>query len=188
VKREWLEEVIRLGSTADDDLPNGTSLELTFALPPLSKYRPSFSPALQDSQKVFKVWEPNEERLNMLKDYRFFLIGENIAAVGLDMRDLIQRGGGSYEFLDAHAGKQKWHKALARGEAKEGQKLVVVGDTDSLKAALDEHERQDLSHELELYVVQLLLNHTSSYWKIRLAFDPTKCNCASGHKCRHFNA
>ncbi|KIL60029.1 hypothetical protein M378DRAFT_130929 [Amanita muscaria Koide BX008] len=149
VRAEWLEEVIRLGSEADGNPSGGASLEWDFALPLLSKYRPSFSPTLKDSQKAFNVWEPNEERLNMLNDYRFFLLAENRHETGSDMKELIQRGGGLYEVLEAHAGQSKWRQSFVRGNAKEGQKLVVVGNSDSLKMALDEHDWQDLHDEIE---------------------------------------
>ncbi|KAM6499381.1 proline-rich protein [Amanita muscaria] len=149
VRAEWLEEVIRLGSKADGNPSGGASLEWDFALPLLSKYRPSFSPTLKDSQKAFNVWEPNEERLNMLNDYRFFLLAENRHETGSDMKELIQRGGGLYEVLEAHAGQSKWRQSFVRGNAKEGQKLVVVGNSDSLKVALDEHDWQDLHDEIE---------------------------------------
>ncbi|KAF8634326.1 hypothetical protein AX15_000986 [Amanita polypyramis BW_CC] len=150
VRPEWLEEIIRLGTT-EQDSSDQSALENAFALPPLSKYRPSFSPKLHDSQKVFKVWEPNEERMNMLNNYRFFLVSEIPYATGSDAKDLIQRGGGTYEVLNIHAGKTKWHRALVRGNAKEGQKLVLVGNKDSLKAAIDEHDWQDLIHEVEIF-------------------------------------
>lgn len=151
VKPDWLEEIIRL-SSAEEDKPGASQLESAFALPLLSKYRPPFSPSLQDSQKIFRVWEPNEERLNMLGPYRFFLVNENVKVPGSDMRDLIHRGGGAYEHLDVHIGKLKWHKALVRGNAKEGQKLVLVGEQESLKIAVGEREWQDLMHEVEMYV------------------------------------
>jgi hypothetical protein len=151
VKPDWLGEIIRL-SSAEEDKPGASQLEKAFALPPLSKYRPPFSSSLQDSQKIFRVWEPNEERLNMLSPYRFFLVNENIKVPASDMTDLIQRGGGAYESLDVCAGKLKWHKALVRGNAKEGQKLVLVGEQESLKAAVGEREWQDLMHEVEMYV------------------------------------
>ncbi|KAF8738562.1 hypothetical protein AX14_011043 [Amanita brunnescens Koide BX004] len=149
-KSEWLREIIRLGSSAKDE-PGASQLEKDFTLPPLSKYRPSFSPTLQDSHKVFRVWEPNEERLNMLKGYRFFLVNENVKAPGSDIKDLIQRGGGAFEYIDIRSGKSKWHKALVRGAAKDGQNLVLVGDQGSLKMAVDEREWQDLMHEVEIF-------------------------------------
>ncbi|KAK2465043.1 hypothetical protein APHAL10511_003119 [Amanita phalloides] len=171
VRFEWLEEIVRLGSPTGEDKPGASELEKSFALPPLSKYRPSFSPALQTSQKVYRVWEPNEERINLLKDYRIFLVTEIVNAIGSDMRDLIQRGGGSYECLDIHAGKSKWHKALVRGSSKEGQKLVLVGHRESLQPAINENEWQDLLHEVEIFnlafvspevVVQAIINVDTS--------------------------
>ncbi|KAF8639022.1 hypothetical protein AX17_001774 [Amanita inopinata Kibby_2008] len=160
VKPEWLDEVIRLGNLKDDDQSGDVSLEKSFVLPPLSKYRPNFSPTLQNSQKVFKVWEPNEERLNMLKSYRFFLLVEKVQQANSDMRDLIQRGGASYEILDIHWGKVKWHKALVRGSAKEDQKLALVGDIDALKAVVDEHDWHDLLHEVEIFGLPFVTSET----------------------------
>lgn len=150
-KSEWLGEIIRLGSSTQDK-PGASQLEKAFTLPPLSKYRPSFSPTLQNSHKVVKVWEPNEERLNMLNGYRFFLVNVNLKAPGSDMKDLIQRGGGTFEHMNMHSNKSMWHKALVRGTAKEGQKLVLVGDQEPLKTAVGEREWQDLMREVEMYV------------------------------------
>lgn len=92
----------------------------------------------------------------MLKGYRFFLVNVNRKAPGSDMKNLIQRGGGTFEYLDIHSGKSIWHKALVRGTAKEGQKLVLVGDQESLKTAVSEREWQDLMHEVEMYVCVIM--------------------------------
>ncbi|PFH49176.1 hypothetical protein AMATHDRAFT_148277 [Amanita thiersii Skay4041] len=161
VKPEWLDEVIRLGNLKDDDTtPGDLPLEQSFALPPLSKYHPSFSTTLEPSQKVFKVWEPSEERMNMFKPYRFFFVVEKNQEASSDIRDLIQRGGGTYDFLDIRAGRTKWHKALTRGNAKEGQQLVLVGKKESLKLAIDRQDWEDFLQETEIFGLRFVSPET----------------------------
>ncbi|KAG6868899.1 hypothetical protein C0993_008197 [Termitomyces sp. T159_Od127] len=146
VKLEWLIEVLRLGT-----LPKSSqdSLESHFELPPLSKYRPAYSPSLPTSQKEIRVWEPNEERLNMLSTYRFLYVDEK-NRIG-DYKEVIERGGGSFEIFEAAAGKLKFHRALTRGQAKEGKTQVVVGRTKSLIAAVGRESWKELVEEAKSF-------------------------------------
>ncbi|KAF9445795.1 hypothetical protein P691DRAFT_251672 [Macrolepiota fuliginosa MF-IS2] len=141
VKLEWLSDILK----------NIDTLEETFVLPPISKYRPTFSPSLSPSQKVFRVWEPNEERLNMFAEYRFLVFGEKIREVEGDLRELIKRGGGYLETFDVAGGVAKLHKALTRGQAKEGQQLVAVADTKDVKAAIGQDEWKKLVAEVRSF-------------------------------------
>ncbi|KAG6841643.1 hypothetical protein C0991_008628 [Blastosporella zonata] len=153
VKLEWLTEVLRLGS-----LPKGSqeiSLERNFELPTLSKYRPTYSPSLPTSQKEFRVWEPNEERLTMFSTYRFLYVDEK-SRIG-DYKEVIERGGGSFETFDATAGKSKFHRALTRGQAKQGKTQVVVGKAKSIIAAIGNAPWRELIEEAKsfgLYIVE----------------------------------
>jgi hypothetical protein len=145
VKPEWLYEVVRLGNLPKNSDPSsGTSLEDIFLLPQISKFRPNFSPSLPPSQKIFKVWEPNEERVNMFQSYRFICIGEKAREIESGMRELIHRGGGSLETFDVQSGVAKLHKALTRSQAKEGKKTVVVGDDDAMSTAVGKLAWKDL--------------------------------------------
>ncbi|KAF9242787.1 hypothetical protein BU15DRAFT_43327 [Melanogaster broomeanus] len=130
VKVEWLHELIRLGSMPDDTHPlKLTPLEHFFNPPLESKYRPVFSPALSPSLKSFKFWEPNEERLHLLKGYRFVLLGDSDGEVDRDMRELITRGEGEYEGFPMTAGQAKWRQMLAKANRKleeVGLKVVIV--------------------------------------------------------------
>lgn len=141
VKPEWLQELIK-----DANLPNDTSNQ-SFALPAVHKYRPAFSPSLSPIHKVFKVWEPNEERLNLLANIRFVCVGEKGREIESDLREVINRGSGSIETFEVHGGKAKWHKALTRGQAKGGKKLVLVGDEKAIKAAVGQNGWTDLAAE-----------------------------------------
>lgn len=141
VKFEWLSEILKSADAFEDK----------FVLPTLSKYRPTFSPSLSPSQKVFKVWEPNEERLNMFAEYRFLVLGEKAREMDGDLRELIKRGGGFIETFDIAGGVAKLHKALARGQAKESQRLVVVADVKDVKAAIGHDEWKKLVAEVQRY-------------------------------------
>lgn len=119
VKVEWLQELIRLGSTPEDSHQfKLTPLEQTFAPPLESKYRPVFSPSLAPSLKSFKFWEPNEERLHLLKGYRFVLLSNADGQADSDVRELIIRGDGEYECFPLTNGEAKWNQLLAKAKRK----------------------------------------------------------------------
>jgi len=156
VKPEWLNEIIRLGNLPTDT-SDGISLEHTFSLPPISKFRPSFSASLPPAQKVFKAWEPNEERLNMFTRYRFLCVGEKGRELESDLRDVIERGGGSFEAFDVKAGKTKFHRALTRGQAKEDKKQFVIAKEKGVLAAIGKDGWMELVGEARRCVCRFLL-------------------------------
>jgi len=139
VKFEWLLEALK----------NEALLEENFILPNISKFRPTFSPSLGPSQKVFKVWEPNEDRFNIFAEYRFLVFGEKTREIESDLRDLIKRGGGFIETFDVAGGVAKLHKALTRGRAKENQRLVVIAEVKDMQAAIGTDEFKKLTDEIE---------------------------------------
>lgn len=155
VKPEWINEVVRLGSLSADS-SGGASLEHTFSLPPISKFRPSFSPSLLPEQKVFKVWEPNEERLDMLASYRFLCVGEKGRELESDLRDMIERGGAAFETFDVKAGKTKFHRALTRGQAKEGKRQIVLAKGQGMQAAIGKGGWQELVEEARTFGVHCI--------------------------------
>ncbi|KAJ3577006.1 hypothetical protein NP233_g54 [Leucocoprinus birnbaumii] len=150
VKFEWLLEILKHEAT----------LEENYALPNVSKFRPTFSPSLSPSQKVFKVWEPNEERINMFSQYRFLVFGEKTRDVEGDLRELMHRGGGQIDTFDVAGGITKLHKALARGQAKEGQQLVVVADVKDMKAAIGADEWKKLAEEVQSFELPITYPET----------------------------
>jgi hypothetical protein len=154
VKPEWLNEIIRLGNLPINDNPsNGSSLEQVFALPPETKFRPTFGAALPTSLKVFKVWEPNEERMNMLRGYRFLFVGEKGREVEGAMTELVARGGGHWAAFNVASGRKEWHHVLAKEKAKhakanEKQKgLVVVADPKAMAVAVGHDQWKELVDE-----------------------------------------
>ncbi|KAF9466695.1 proline-rich protein [Collybia nuda] len=157
VRPEWIMEVIRLGNLPPNNDPSdGVSLEQTFVLPLASKYRPIFSPSLQPLQKTFNVWEPNEERLNMFSKYRFLWVDEKMRELDGNFKDIIERGGGSYEMFDVHGGTAKLHRALTRGQAKEGKKQLVVGKENSIQAAVGKGGWKELLDEIKTFGLHLI--------------------------------
>lgn len=142
VKPEWLDEVIRA---------EGIPLEQSFELPAISKYRPGYSASLSLYQKEFRVWEPNEERLTLFAEYRFLCVDEKGRELGGDFRELIERGGGSFEAFDPNSGRGRFHKALARGRAKEGKIVVVVGKRESIQAAIGKDGWEEFVAEAKEY-------------------------------------
>ena len=143
VRPDWLHEIIRLGNLSTDaETLNTRSLESSFALPPVAKYLPSLSVLLPSSLKMFKVWEPNEERVNLLIGYRFVFVGEKGREVDVDVRQMVVAGGAEYEAFNVSGGRSKFHQVLAKGmrrvseTVRRGKGLVVVADEESMKTAI----------------------------------------------------
>uniref|UniRef100_A0A8H8CF78 FHA domain-containing protein n=1 Tax=Psilocybe cubensis TaxID=181762 RepID=A0A8H8CF78_PSICU len=152
VKPEWLSEILRLGALdKEDENATGTSLEERLALPVETKYRPAFSPSLLPKQKTFDVWEPNEERVNLLKPFRFICMQEKATELDAEIREAIDRGGGSYETFKVSDGVEKLPRVLARSRAKEGKKTIVVGDIDSLQTAVGASTWKEFVSEARSY-------------------------------------
>ncbi|KAJ3514248.1 hypothetical protein NLJ89_g2480 [Agrocybe chaxingu] len=157
VKPEWLQEVIKLGTDVKPAEPfRLSSLEKHFILPSESKYRPDFSPSLPSAQKDFRLWEPNEERVNLLQACRFICLHEKVRELDTELREAIHRGGGSLENFDVHSGVAKFRRALTRAQVKEGKKTVIVGDEESMKAAVgkeiwDEYVAEARSSSLQIF-------------------------------------
>ncbi|KAG6372656.1 hypothetical protein JVT61DRAFT_7408 [Boletus reticuloceps] len=140
VKAEWLQELIRLGTTPDESHPFKLApLEQSFTPPLESKYRPAFSPSLATSLKSFKFWEPNEERLHLLKGYRFVLLSDAEGQVDADTRELIVRGDGEYECFPLTNGEAKWRQMLGKAKRKvdeAGLKVAIVAREHVIQATV----------------------------------------------------
>ena len=154
VKLEWLIELIRLGNLPiNDDPSNGSSLEQVFSLPAETKYRPTFGAALPTPLKVFKVWEPNEGRINMFRGYRFLFVGEKGREAEGAMTELVIRGGGNWVGFNVASGRKEWHHVLAKEKAKlvkisEGQKgVVIVADAKAMAVAVGSQQWGELVDE-----------------------------------------
>jgi hypothetical protein len=161
ITSDWLSEVIRLGNLpVNNDPSNGVSLEQTFLLPPIAKFRPAFSAVLPSTLKVFKVWEPNEGRFNMFKGHRFISVDEKPNA---ELRDMIRCGGGEYEAFIVSGGKQKFHHALSKARrvtsdaVGNGKGLVIVADENAMNTAIGPDAWKELLSEAKRFVLQVLL-------------------------------
>lgn len=164
VKPDWLQELVRLGNTpAENDALGLTILEKSFVPPIESKYRPAFGPALPPGLKSFKHWEPNEERLNLLRGFRFVLPAEE-GEVDAELRDLVVRGGAEYEGFNLKAGLAKWRQVIAKGKRKveelrgAGKGLVVLAKNSVIQRAVEDEKWKEMvadAASLSVYVVQL---------------------------------
>ncbi|SJL06695.1 uncharacterized protein ARMOST_10037 [Armillaria ostoyae] len=154
VKPEWLSEVLRLGSLPSND---PSSLESHFKLPLASKYRPTFSSALPEKHKTADVWNPNEERLHIFKDYRFMCVSEKTREIDSELRELLECGDGAIETFNVQDGGAKWRKALSRGHAKESVKMVAIASENAMVAAVGSEswrELLDIAQEFEVRVLE----------------------------------
>lgn len=155
VKVEWLQEFIRLGTTPDDSHPFKLApLEQSFIPPSESKYRPIFSPSLAPSLKFFKFWEPNEERLHLLKGYRFVLLSDAEGQVDGDTRELVIRGDGEYECFPLTNGEAKWRQMLAKAKRKvdeAGLKVAIVAREHLVQATVGADKWQEMIVEAQRY-------------------------------------
>ncbi|KAF7346518.1 putative proline-rich protein [Mycena sanguinolenta] len=142
VTSEWLDEVIRLGGLPHKSDP--VSLEDNFRLPPIAKFRPEFDDALPTEQKTHKIWEPNEERMNMLSPYRFICVGEAKHQIDSEYRELLMRANAKIEVFDVTGGAEKWRKALTRAKAKSGQNLIPIANNEACEAAVGKDNWKEL--------------------------------------------
>ena len=85
----------------------------------------------------------------MFVGYRFLCVGEKGRELDSDLRDVIERGGGSFETFDVEAGKIKFHRVLTRGQAKEGKKQLIIWKEQNVQAAIGQEGCQELVEEAE---------------------------------------
>ena len=168
VQPEWLNEFIRLGTTPQNSGSGETSLEAHFDFPSISKFRPTFSPSLPESQKHFNKWEPNEERVNLFRKFRFICMTEKVRERDGELRDTIHRGGGTLEIFDIHSDILKFHQALTRSRAKEGKSVVIIGDIDAIQTAVGSSVWEKLLAEAKRLVWFFFL----SYITLFIVFAP----------------
>ncbi|TFY71024.1 hypothetical protein EVG20_g1985 [Dentipellis fragilis] len=172
VKPEWLQEIIRLGILPKDD---AKSLEWNFALPLETKYRPIFAPSLASEFKTFKTWEPNEERLHMLRKHKFIFVGEKGREINNDYQTLVVRGEGEYETFTVDASMSKWRKILTKGVAwakDKGGKLHLVADNEAMEIAVGREAWQELGDEAKSLGLQFIapqniiqaIAHVDPFW------------------------
>ncbi|OBZ73255.1 hypothetical protein A0H81_07012 [Grifola frondosa] len=143
VRPDWLTDILRLGESADG---SPSPIEQTFSLPPLSKYRPTFTPALPVGLRNFQSWEPNETRAGMLRNHRFVFVGAKGREVQEATRELVRIGGGDYECFSVEGGRRAFHQVLAKGQAK-GALLVLVADESSVVTEVGKDGWQELADE-----------------------------------------
>lgn len=148
VKPEWLTEVIRLAKDT----------EISYVPPQPSKFRPGFAPSLPKNQRDPRIWDANEERLAMFKNYRFICVTDNSREIDRDLRSLLDESKAEVDTFNARDGKAKWRKALSRASAKQGKKLIAVADTVTMSIAVGKHEWKELTDELNLCVSSFVLS------------------------------
>lgn len=158
VKPEWLQELVRLGTTpVEDDSFGLTLLEKSFIPPLESKYRPAFGPSLPPVLRSFKHWEPNEERLSLLRGFRFILPSED-GEVDAELRELVVRGGADYEGFNLKAGLTKWRQIIAKGkrrveELRVGKGLVILAKDNVIQRAVEEETWKEMVADAERLVI-----------------------------------
>ncbi|ESK85357.1 Nbs1 [Moniliophthora roreri MCA 2997] len=141
VRSEYLTECIRLAENP----------EVKMVWPNLSKYRPTFAAGLDSRHKRFEVWEPSAGREYIFSGLRFLCAGERNREIDSHLRLLLERGEGAIETFDVRdpARGMKWHRALSRGQAKEGKTLVILGEQESVIAAIGEDSWKELFDEAQ---------------------------------------
>ncbi|CDO68939.1 hypothetical protein BN946_scf185000.g82 [Trametes cinnabarina] len=152
VKPEWLVAILEAGK-AESGEPS--ALEERFVLPPISKFRPTFLPALPTRLKKFDVWEPNEERVGIFRNRRFLFVGEKGAEVRTELRDLVKRGEGDYECFAVESGAERLREVLAKGRGR-GSALTLVADQSAVVAAVGEDAWRALVEEAKSFELRFL--------------------------------
>ncbi|KAK7048502.1 putative proline-rich protein [Favolaschia claudopus] len=145
VKPEWLNEVIRFGNLPlNSDPSTGLSLEESFSLPPIAKFRPTLPTDLPAEHRSYKIWEPNEERMTLFSPFRFVCVGEAKRQIDSDLRELITRASGKIEVFDIQGGADKWRGTLTRAKAKTKQITVPLADAEACVAAVGEKSWKEI--------------------------------------------
>ncbi|KAI8977855.1 hypothetical protein BD414DRAFT_539100 [Trametes punicea] len=152
VKPEWLAAVIESGRAEPEEF---SPLERMFILPPTSKYRPTFAPALPPRLKKFDVWQPNEERVGIFRNHRFVFAGEKGAEVQSSLKELVKRGEGEYECFAVESGVERFRQVLAKGKAR-ALALVLVADRPAMVAAVGESVWKAFVEEARNFGVEFL--------------------------------
>jgi len=159
VKPEWLQELMRLGTTpVEGDSFGLTALEKSFISPLETKYRPAFGPSLSPSLRSFKHWEPNEERLSLLRGFRFILPTED-GGVDAELRELVVRGGAEYEGFNLKTGLAKWRQVIAKGKRRveelksAGKGLIVLAKDSMIQRAVGEEKWKEMVADAERRVL-----------------------------------
>ncbi|KAI0688219.1 hypothetical protein BC835DRAFT_1419331 [Cytidiella melzeri] len=151
VTPDWLQTVLKRGASSDVSI----SLEHEFVLPSTSQYRPALSPALPSSLQSYRSWESNEARVQLLKPYRFIFFGERSREPTEEFRELVKRGGASYEYFAVQGGRKALRGVLAKG-LERGQELVLVADAEAMLAAVGQDEWNELVMEAKEYELSLV--------------------------------
>ncbi|OSD00358.1 hypothetical protein PYCCODRAFT_1414432 [Trametes coccinea BRFM310] len=152
VKPEWLVAILDAGKAEPGEL---SALEDKFALPPTSKYRPTFAPALSIRLKKFDAWQPNEERVGIFRDHLFIFVGEKGAEAPSALKELVKRGEGDYECFAVEDGPEHLRQVLAEGKARD-TKLVLVADRPAVMAAVGEDGWRSLVEEARSFELKFL--------------------------------
>ena len=145
VKPAWLTDLIAQYSLSDDDEAKD------WVLPSISKYRPTYSPALPSSLKNHRSWEPNETRAKMLKQFRIIFVGERGREVNEEYKDLVKYGDASYECCAVEGGRKALHDALAKAQSKR-KTVVLTADQSAMTAAVGEDGWKELAEEAARFV------------------------------------
>ena len=121
-------------------------------MPSISKYRPTFSPALPSNLKNHRSWEPNEARSRMLKDFRVIFVGERGRETSEEYTQLVKQGDASYECCAVQGGKNALHTALAKAAGK-GKKIVLIADPAAMVAAVGQDGWNEMTDEAKKSVI-----------------------------------
>ncbi|KAI0357044.1 hypothetical protein OH77DRAFT_1476410 [Trametes cingulata] len=147
VKPEWLSTLLQLGKAESGEL---STLEESFALPATSKFRPTFSPALPPRLKKFDIWQPNEERIALFRDYRFIFAGAKGSEASSALKELVRRAEAEYECFAVQSGPERFRQVLAKGQARKAT-LVLVADRHAVVPAVGEDEYRALLEEAKSF-------------------------------------
>ncbi|KAI0776848.1 hypothetical protein BD413DRAFT_610439 [Trametes elegans] len=130
VRPEWLIALLAAGKAREEDAEEGrgglSPLEVSFALPPETKFRPAFAPALPPRLRKFEVWGADEERAGMFRGRRFVFVGERGAEAPGALRELVRRGEGEYECFAVEGGTERFGQVLAKRRAREVELVLVA--------------------------------------------------------------
>lgn len=109
----------------------------------------------------------------MLKPFRVIFLGERGREISEDYRELVRRGGATYECCSVEGGRELLHRVLAKGSDK-GKDMVIIADQSAMIAAIGDDEWDQLFQEAAEYVatVSSYRNCSDQHVSYKLRFIP----------------
>ncbi|KAI0791343.1 hypothetical protein C8Q75DRAFT_757839 [Abortiporus biennis] len=170
VKPDWLTTILEDNESASEPSP----LERNFSLPRVVDFHPNYSLSIPSTLKAVRVWEPDEARMHMFKEFRVIFVGQKGREISSDYRTLVKRGDAEYECCSVDGGKKALHTVLAKGKGK-SKKLVLVADEQAMGLAIGEDDWMEFVREAASFNLKFIRAEKLTQAVVHV--DPSYIDC-----------